>query len=181
MIPALNLLPTEQKKDVQYTRTFLLIHEMLLFVFIATVISSAALLSARIMLENKFHSITIEETPGTTRVAQLNRKISKVNRELNQIQRATKEYVKWSPFIADLTARTPRAVNWHTFQILDTDKLLLTGVAQTREALVEFRDNLEPSPYVQSLELPLRYLTAGEDNPFNLEIIFDSKALSFPL
>lgn len=181
MIPALNLLPADQKKDIKYTRTFLLLHEILLFAFIAVVISSALMLTARIMLENKFQSITIENIPGATRVAKLNRDITRINQQLTQIKGVARNYVKLSALVADLSDRTPQDVNWHTFQILENNKILITGVAQNRDSLIAFQSRLEQSPYIRTLDLPLQYLTAGKDNPFKLEITFESASLSFPL
>ncbi|MBI4135343.1 PilN domain-containing protein [Candidatus Uhrbacteria bacterium] len=180
MIPALNLLSPEQKKEVKHSRIFFLIHEMLLFIFIATVLSAAALLSARLMLEDKFQAIILESTPGTTRIAKVNRDIHAINQQITQLQRVASGYVRWSPLLRDFSARTPKTVRWQNLQ-LENQKILLAGIAETRNALLEFQNNLEQSPYVKALDLPLRYLTTGENNPFMLEINLDMTSLTFPL
>ncbi len=137
-------------------------------------------MSARLMLENKFQAIMLESTPGTTRVAKINLDVHTINQQINRLQRVASGYVRWSPLLTDFSTRTPEAVHWQTLQ-LEGNKILLTGVAETRNALLEFQSNLEQSTYIKDLDLPLRYLTIGKNNPFTLEITLNATSLAFPL
>lgn len=175
MLPSLNLLPTEHKKEIRRAKMFLFIHEIILFIFIAIVLGSATLLAARLMLEQKFREVVIEKTPGTTKISRLNRNIQNINQRLIALEEITQKSATWSDTILKIITQTPPQINYKSFSIFEDKSIKLHGTADTRDALMNFKNTLESSDYIASVDLPLRYLVKTQDIDFNLKIILSAK------
>lgn len=181
MIPALNLLDPKRKLEVKRTKTLLLLHEILLFIFIITVAGSAALLSARIILEQKFREAVLEQVPGTVKLAKLNRDIQTINQRLSRINLLTSGYMFWPPAFLELLKLTPDEIQWNALNISENGEFVLTGTSHTRNGLVRFKDQLSASQHISGLDLPLRYLVEKQNNIFTLEAVLDIKQLNASL
>jgi hypothetical protein len=55
------------------------------------------------------------------------------------------------------------------------ESIQLSGEALSRSLLVQFRDDLEESPFFESVELPLSNLAKDKDVPFNITIIIGNE------
>lgn len=180
MIPALNLIAEPLKKELRRVKTLLLLHEALLFLFIIIAIGSVFLLGARVLLEQRYRQAVIEYTPGTAKITIINREITNINQRilrLNQISGAM-EYK--SPLILDLVKRTPAGVQWSSLTLNSDGTATLSGIANKRQNLVAFQDNLSDSPFIRGLHLPLRYLVPDENVVFTFQITTATANLKIP-
>lgn len=172
MIPILNLLSPQQKKEMALAKTLLIVHEMLLLIFIVVTVGSSILLGARLMLEQKFRATMLEQAPGSAKITKMNREVTQINLRLSALNRVSSSFSPWTAFITNLLKATPDGVEWKALQVNSEDRgLILTGFAPTRDALLKLRDNLSQLPYLSELNLPLHYLI---DNN-NIDFVLDAK------
>lgn len=180
MFPSLNLLPPERKKEIQRTGILLLVHEIILFVFIAVIFGSSLLLGARLILEQRFREIVIENVPGATKITYLNRDVLNLNKRLGTLEEISSKSPFWSDLMLEIVTHTPPQINYKSLNLLDTSINLLdtrtinlSGTAQTRDALINFKKELESSAYIAKVDLPLQYLVKTQDIDFTLDLIIN--------
>lgn len=83
---------------------------------------------------------------------------------------ATKEKPRHSSLITDLDHAAGEEVVITHFNFDSKNKLILSGVATTRDSLSAFRDRLEGHEAFKSVELPLSSLVKDADVPFSMTI-----------
>lgn len=169
MITHLNLLPPSQKQELKRTRTFLLIHEVVLFIFIAVALGSALLFTARALLEHKFREVVLEQVPGKTKVTKINRDIHDLNQRLLTLNQLTSKTYQWSPMLIELTEKTPANIRLLALEMDAKGIIKIRGSAKTRDDLIAFKETLEQSSYMQNIDLPLRFLIDEHDITFVIE------------
>src|SRR3989338_549707 len=177
MIPFLNLLPSAQQQELYRTKTLLFVHEIMLFLFVVVSFGSGALLDARAILEQKFQEVTLTAIPGSSKIAILNRDITVLNQDLSLLTNLAGGFTPWSPVFHDLIARTPPRVYWTSLVINQEGTAMLSGKAEARDELAKFKTTLQDSPYFQTVDLPLKYLSAKENIEFTIELKFNKEKL----
>lgn len=175
MLPSLNLLSPADKKRLRQTHVLLTVYEFGLLALIVVALGSAAMFFARTTLESKIQEVTLAEIPGTSKFAALNRDIRTINQALTRLAYITKDVDYWSPRITDIITHTPSGIRFNTLTIGEDDKVTIQGVAQTRDDLAKFRDELGTSKQVARINLPLQYFVEQERVEFTIEIFFPLK------
>ena len=145
-----------------------------MFVFIAVIFGSVLLLGARLILEQKFRELVIENVPGAAKITHLNRDILNLNKRLGALEEISSKSSFWSEVILEIVTRTPPQISYRSLNLLDTGTIQLSGTAKTRDELMNFKKALESSAYIAKTDLPLQYLVKTQDNDFNLEITLTS-------
>jgi hypothetical protein len=181
MIPALNLLSPAQKSEITRSKILLMVHEIALLLFIGIVLGSIALFGARMMLEKRFREVILEQVPGKTEVAQLNKSIHSLNQRITSLDKITSSYAYLSPITIKLAQYTPDGITWNAFRIEENKTFTLTGNSITRADLVVFIEALENEPMITNVDLPLQYLVQESDIDFTLQGTIDKALLNQPL
>ncbi len=173
----INLIPTEAKKYVRmeyWTRVisvWLFLVTSAALIIIALLIPSLVLVNAQLQVfengagsvdaQNDKYDILKSEITGANNTAQ--QLLSTKNQRtfhtvISRIENATNKTVR----IKSITASRNQDEAIETLQVV--------GVADSRQALVDFRDTLEAVEMFDAVELPLSNLAKDADVPFNLSI-----------
>jgi len=169
MIPTLNLLSPKDQTEIKRSKFLLIIHEMLLLMFIVSVIGSATLLSARLILEQRFREVIIEEVPGTDKVIRINRDIKNFNQRIAALERITASARNQFPILLELTEITPPDAAYNLVNIREDDAIVLKGTAETRDTLLKLKSNLEMSASFKNIRLPLQNLIGNPPLDFTID------------
>lgn len=170
MIPSLNLLALPQKQELKRMKFLLLMHEILLFIFIAISVGASTILAARIILERKFEEIVRTEIPGAAKIARLNRDIRTINGRLTRLDQLTSSFSARSEVIARIVEKVPPGISWNALIAEQDDKIIISGRAQKREELIQFKEHLLALPLVKTLDLPLSFLVKEKQLDFTIVI-----------
>lgn len=173
----LNLLPPQQRQTVERVKTLTLLQELLIIIFVFMLLASGAALYARLTLEQKFAQTILESTPGSRKIAELNREIEQVNQRLGKLKNAYSGVELWSTLLFTLGQYVPPAVALQSVQVLPDGALTMAGRASSREELLAMRDLLSQQALFSSVEVPLKYLVQERDFDFVLNAKLNSQAL----
>jgi len=177
MIPSLNLLPPQKKREHERIKALLLAHEIILFLFITLVLGAVTLLSARLILEQRYREAILEVVPGSSKIIRINRDIRSLNQELTLLATITRPALFWTPFLTSLTKQTPPGIALQSMTLNNESGFHLSGNAATRDDLIAFKTLLEHSPAVRTVDLPLQYLVEEHDIHFMVQATLDPKKL----
>lgn len=170
MIPALNLLPPTERKELDYTKLLQFCFEIIGLLFILMALGGIILYTARVLLEIKFQQVAIEGTPGSQKIAALNHKIRAFNFEISEFNQLLPEAHPVLPLLTELIKATPEDLRWTTFILNGRTSATLQGQAATRETLRQFQENLIANPLRPAIRLPLQFLIPERDLNFSIEI-----------
>lgn len=181
MIPILNLLPPENKREINRAKILLLWHEILLLLFIMVSIGSALLYFAQNTLEKRFQEATLTPTAGSSQMTMLNRTVRNINQVLAPLNRVATSSRYFSPLLQALVNQTPPSIAWTALTVDAPGTATLRGTAATRRDLATFKANLESAPQFTRVNLPLQYLLGIGQIEFAMELFFDPIWLNRPL
>jgi len=96
--------------------------------------------------------------------------ISRINRQINQVELIQKDYVKWSRVLTNLLSIIPEG---NTIGGLRLDqknkKMVIYGNSKTRDDFLKIKDALEKSDLIADLESPISNILSQKNISFSLE------------
>lgn len=164
----LNLLAPEKKQGLRLTQLYQMIKNLIILILFLTIIIAIVLLLTKMTLQNHFNKIVAETTLITKYVDIFNKDIKEFNRHLESVEKIQKEYIPWTDFFINFTHLVPDDISIDTIAI-NKSKILITGLARTREKLLEFEDNLKNSNLFSEVAIPLKNLLKKEDIDFDIK------------
>ena len=164
----LNLLPPNKKQELQLARLYTVIKNLIVLILLLTIIIAITLLFTKITLQNHFNKI-VEQTTLTTKFSRLfNKDIRAFNKQLAEVEKIQKDYISWINFFVKFNKLVPEEVSIYDLS-LNNDKILITGLAKTREKLLFFKNNLENSDLFSEVVVPLENILKKENIDFNIK------------
>lgn len=136
------------------------------------------------MLQNKVSDtqLQIQETTGATTIERggnVVESIRKINEKLSAIKAIEDGYTPLSPVVHDILVRIPEGIVLDSFSIdADLRTVLFLGVAQTRDALIALRTEIEKIPYFADWTSPVSDLTQRENIEFDFSATLSEDYLS---
>lgn len=154
-----------------------LLHEILLFIFIAFSLGALILLAAHFILSQKFRAVVVEYVPGTAKIERLNRDIRLINRDLLAIDSVMQNSLLWSPLIQGVLQAAPAEISFSSLRINSAGTLEIQGTAAARDQLLAFKSALEKIPYLKSVDLPLQFLVKEKAANFRITGAIDAQKI----
>lgn len=158
-MPYLNLAPDIQKQRVHKERVFLLAHNIIGIILVTVSVASILLTVARFVLIRHYERIRDDTSLVNVEHQTLRTNVTKLNKKIETASAIQKHFVKWSLLLEDATALAPGGVALNFLHAnRESDSIRITGQADNREVLVAFKEALESSNFISSLEAPLSNL-----------------------
>jgi len=160
----INLLSPAEKKQLELANfirlaiSFGIWISVFLIVFILLLVSTYG--SLAILLKDQNRLIEIRRADHKTqRLVEIEETIKKVNDQLIDINLKQKELVVWTPALGELSEITLNGIYLDNFAYqASLNRINITGLANTRDTLLFFQEQLEDSPYFIEIEAPLSNL-----------------------
>jgi Tfp pilus assembly protein PilN len=164
----LNLIPPIKKHELRLAQLYLVIKNLIIFTLFITVIVGIVLLASKMILQNHFNKMVAESTLTTKYANIFNKDIKEFNRQLNTVETIQKDHVAWTNFFIKFSPLVPDDIGIYNLS-LDKDKIVLTGLAKTRDQLLKFKENLENSSLFSEVITPLEDLLKKENVDFHIK------------
>jgi hypothetical protein len=191
----LNLISLEQKKEIIFIQTYQTIRNIVVSLLIITLFATAGLLLGKYFLQNNFNDIVEQSNLIVTKQQDYNNTIKKINEEIKLVDQFQALHINWSKVLLEISRLTPDDVFINQLEIQNKDNLDLKkempsnntakttkiilpklkektvqiqGLAKTREAFLNFKQNLTDSPLFSGLESPFSNLLKEEDIKFTI-------------
>lgn len=173
-----NLLPDNLKNKVksEYRLNFLIM--ILLFIIILQISSLIFLFPSWLISMNKENEIMtqaerVNKSLLDSKIININAKVDSINSTLKIIN-STIEYPKFKPFIDSIIFQKIKDISISEFDYSSnndiTGKIILAGIATTREALVLFVSKLEQTKLFDKVDLPISNFTKNKDIDFSINM-----------
>ncbi|MFH1610765.1 MAG: hypothetical protein ABIA91_02635 [Patescibacteria group bacterium] len=165
----LNLATSKIKKKISREIIFSLVKDVLLLILFAVLTNATFIFISHEMLNKDFERIKNQKNlirmhnqPFSIEVAEINRRMTKINK----IQGA---YTKWSEIIIKLNRIIPKDVKVSNMEFdKEKDKFLISGTAKYRQDFLNLKESLKKSNIVFDISSPLSNLLNQEDLNFSL-------------
>jgi len=172
----LNLVSQELKRDIRLRHIYELLKRANFILIVITVFVAVVILVAKVILQNNFNKI-VEQTTLITRNSQsYNLKAKEINERINYVHEIQNDFTTWSSVINEISQAISDEVALNLLKIdKGNEKMMLRGVARTRDGLLEFKEGLEKSNIFYEVDFPLKNILEKENIIFeiNTEINLD--------
>ncbi|MFA4930495.1 MAG: PilN domain-containing protein [Patescibacteria group bacterium] len=170
----LNLLSPENKINISRLNNFSIIVKIgVSLTLLCAVIGGLFFLSYWLLNENLNQINASIENERLNTIKQSNVSIDEIIKSLNvqlgQADAIQKNYIQWSTFLFTLANSVPDNISLTLVDVNSSTKTFrITGLADSRENLLLFQDNLNTLPFISDLISPLSNL--AQQKTFNFEI-----------
>ncbi len=172
----LNLLPLQDKKNLESAELSRLVASLavwfLIFLIIFTLLLVSTYFSLSILLEEQKKLIEIRQSDlKTQEVLEIEEKIKQANQLVKQIYLKQEEMILWTPLLEKMTEIIPSGIYLTNFFYQKTDnQITLNGWADWRENLLYFQELLEKNSFFEEVEAPLSNLIKQSDINFSFTL-----------
>ncbi|MFH0857291.1 MAG: PilN domain-containing protein [Candidatus Magasanikbacteria bacterium] len=165
----INLLSPEKQKFLDKMIVFQFIKNTLDISIFSLCIISIILLGGEIILQEHFNVLAQQTAQTTSRYSVANKHFQEINTILENTEKIQKEYYPWTETLNSLASALPDGVTLDNISLdRGQKKIVFSGLANTRENLLLFEQNLNTLPFMNEIKVPLTQLTQKELVPFNL-------------
>lgn len=174
MLPVrLNMLPPDKQRHLQKTIMTQFVKNTAEVAFFLACLVAIAFLGGQWVLETYFSDITQNTLsvapPPTETTVQINR----VNTRVRNLALVQREYIQWTPILADIAAAIPESVVLDEVSIdSKTGVMTIAGTAATRDDLLLVEAQLEAVPFIGAITIPPSQLTQRENVSFRFTPTF---------
>ena len=170
MIITLNLIPPQQKKELKLLQIYIYLKNIIFIILVGVILIAVTLLLAKIILQNNFNK-TINQTYLTVGIAKFsNLEIKEFNQRLKQVEEIQGQYLPYLNFLFTFTDLVPKEVTLQKLNLNDKLMLQINGLADTRDDLLNFKNNLEKANLFDEFTIPLENLLEKEEVKFELNL-----------
>ena len=165
----LNLLSPEKRKTLATTLAYLTLERIVLSLLVLLAATAGVLFFARTIVHGNLQTITAHREETAREYASINKEVREANATLRAIRGLERESFPWTSAFSELFALVPENVTLISFTIdRDGNSVIARGRAQTRNALLQFRERLEANPLLKDVSVPLSSLTFRENVDFEI-------------
>lgn len=166
---SLNLLPPDKKQEVSKQIMLISLQYLISWTLIVVCGAGITLLITKLIIQNSFNQAVAQGTLITQEYGVLNQKVHTINQKINFLSDIQNKFVIWSPALSTLTATTPKNIVLSSFFANNiAHNLEISGNARTRDDLLLYKKNLEQSPLLSSVKLPIENLLEAADINFRI-------------
>jgi len=169
----LNLIPNYKRKEIEQSRLFGFILKLGLELFVLAFFVVIAVVSFQFILKLNFklaeEDINIDSQKGKfEKIKQYDNEFLGINEQLGEIDKIQKEQLYWSFFLDKISQLVPGKITLNGIITKDY-KIILSGIAENRDVLIEFKDNLNGEECFDNIDLPLSNLVSKNNVDFQME------------
>ncbi len=166
---SINLLSPEKKQEVKKQIMLVSFQYLVSWILIAICGIGATLLCTKAIMQNSFNDAVAQGTLVTQEYGVLNQKVHIINQKIIFFTGIQNKFSVWSPRLAAITTLTPKNIVLYSLNANDlTRKIQITGHAKSRDDLLLYKQNLEQSPHIQSVNFPIENILEAKEINFNI-------------
>jgi len=160
----LNLLQNSAKRQLETTTCYIQVINGVVFLSIILTVISIILFASKSYLNFKTSQLTETAITSTE-----NQSITKINNVIYQVDVIQRDYIKWSRVLINFFNLIPENNQIKNLSFNKADKLMtLSGHADSRDAFLELKNNLENSDLITEVDSPISNLLHQDDFNFSL-------------
>lgn len=172
----LNLLPLKEKKQLNIKLYQDLATRFIIAFLWLSIIVFFLLFTFKYIIKNSLENMTEQNNAIIQSNKKLNSEIKKYNNELKSLSNMQDKNIVFSKIIIKITKIIPKEIIL-TDLSLQVDKeeksnktilIKMKGLAEKRDDLIKFKNNLNSLPYIKNIELPINTLLKQKNVDFEI-------------
>lgn len=168
-MPALNLLSPTEKTAASLLWKYLIIKNVILIILTLSFVISLVLFGAKLVLLQKLTEVQAQTEIINITQAKINEKIIFYNNKIKAISRIQSEFIPWSEVLYKFNSLVTAGIHLQRAEFNSSEnKIVIVGLAATRDDLLAFQDALHNCPLIKNVNLPLNTLLKKQNVNFNL-------------
>lgn len=176
----LNLIPPHDKQELRLLNVFLAIKNIVSLALIGLITLAVGLMAAKIFLQNYFSYLIAANSLRRETSRAASSELRSLKDDLATIQGIQRAYVPWSQLVLELGSQVNDGITLTDLQIAADGRAELSGVADRREDLLRFHDQLVGSGLAHDFTIPLATKFQETDIKFRLQLTVTVPHLAQP-
>ena len=171
MMPnALNLLEPEKKTRLQKLIYHIFIKDILEMTLIVCAVLASALLWSYLLMIDRFSDLAQSSTLINRAYSSYNQEVKKTNQAIQQVNLASEGYTDLMPRFLELAQNLPENIRFTSLEIdRRANTVILAGVAKTRDALINYENDLKNFSWLNKPVAPFSQLLQKENVSFQFK------------
>ncbi len=171
----LNLLSPAKKLNLKKKKTFLQVTRFVSYSLLTLIFAFIFMKGTSFLINEEIASVTASidtatRIPQTTEDTSLEAKITQYNNLVKSTNNKLAAYIKWSTIIEDFTKTVPSGIQLTYLGMDKTNKKIkLRGKANTRDDLVNFKNNLDDNKNYSNIDIPITNFLEKTDIDFTID------------
>lgn len=168
---AVNLLPPEKKSKLEKLVRFIFLKNMLEIVLVTAAILATSLIWSWLTLQEDFNSLSESAVAVNQELTVHNQEVRDANRQLESFNEAGRGFKRLLPELLTVTENLPQDIKLDSLELNREDLTLsIAGIAETRQALLNYQEKLKEIPWLGTVTTPISRLLQKEKIPFEFKI-----------
>jgi hypothetical protein len=170
----LNLLSASAKNNIQHRKLYSILRNLSITLVVLCFACSSLLFGARYMLYQLMEEINTHTGMIAQNSQGYNSRVKEINQKLELTEALQSENTRWTCLLNDIFADAGDFLFFRSVAMNENDmSLSISGHADTRDALLAYKTNLEKREFIESLNLPLQNLLIKENFDFTITAKLD--------
>lgn len=166
---SLNLLSPQEKTASLLLWKYVIVKNVIMIVLTLSAVISIVLFGAKLVLIQK--SAEVQAQTELTNITQnkINQKIDFYNNQIKTINQIQENYVAWPDLLYLFNQLITEGINLQKTNFdINENMITITGIADTRDNLLNFKNSLERCELITNITLPLNTLLKKQDINFTI-------------
>lgn len=165
----INLAPLQAREEIKNKKIIRLLRQGLLSLLLLFTIASIMQLLGRNYLEIRHAELQSQLAFNSKWGVNFKNKAQESNKLLFSFHQIQKDTIAWTRIINYLASSTPAGIKYKNLNA-KTGSLELSGEAEDRQALLDYKQKMETDQYLKSGDFPVKNLFQKEDIPFSVTL-----------
>lgn len=173
----LDLMSPQEKKQFHTERIYLAIETLIFISSLLFVINISIVLIAKHIIKNNLRDINSQSITIAKGNEELNQQIKDFNSELEFLASIQNENIFFTDLFLKIMNLTPKNIILTNLSFKSPEKakaeddilnLSISGLAKTREDLINYKENINSADFLKEIELPISDFLSQENIKFEL-------------
>lgn len=171
---SINLISEKLKREIKLKHAYNLLKKINYVLIILTILVSASILTAKIILQNNFNKIVAETTLVTKTSQPFNTRVKAINLKIATIGQIQDEYMPFTYLLGNIASNTPPGITYSQISInKDSQTIKIRGNADSRDTLLAYKTMLENNKILKNIDFPLKNILQKESTDFEIDSNLD--------
>lgn len=163
----LNIISTELKKEIKYKFFYITLKNIFWIIILSIVSHTLILIIAKYILQVHANEINNRNILINSQTEDYNTKVKNINEEVDYISKIQEDTVIWSDFLRNLSKKINTGISITDIAISQkNNSFQITGYSKTRQALLDFKSELEDMEIFENVNIPIDTRLKKEDINF---------------
>ena len=167
---AINLLSKDKRTRLEHLTKFIFVRDILEIVLLVYAVLAIILVWSWMVLQEDFNNLAESSVLVNREYSKYNQEIKQVNTTIRGFNQSSKYYLPITPKLSEIVGSLPKDIKLGSLEFDRTqNKITLSGVALTRDALLNYQTILKQISWLENVETPTSQLFQKENISFEVK------------